>query len=114
LCPEPAITRAGWIRILIITVVGIAVLPFTPGGRQQWNMHLARIHADKLQFLRNDPRFSHVSFDYYSGGRPLGSLYVGGMVDNDEDKNALKKIVTESNPPVSVFYNLHTKGQRAE
>ena len=55
-------------------------------------MHLARIHAAKLNALRNDPRFSHISFGDYGGGPVgLGSLAVSGIVENDEDKIALKE-----------------------
>lgn len=98
----PAITRAGWIRILSITVVGICLLPFAPGPKQFWNLHLAQVHADKLKpMLLADPRFRHVKVTTYTGGG--GSLMLSGEIGNDEDKAALMQIVVASHPPVKVF-----------
>jgi len=107
------ITRAGWIRILVITIVGIAILPFTPGPRQLWNMHLARIHADKLRLIiGNDPRFHYLRLGTYSGAG--GSLMVSADVENDKTKEELKKIVVASSPPVKVVFVIRTDQQLRE
>ena len=99
----PVITRRGWIRIAVVTLVGLAVLPFTPGVRQQWNLRLAAAHAAKLRpLLRADVRFRHIQVNPHTGA--LGSLIVMGELEHAEDKAALCKLVLDSHPPVHVSF----------
>ena len=104
------ISRAGWIRILVISVFGLAILPFTPGGRAYWRLHLAEVHADKLRpILQSDTRFQHVRLvsDLGMGG----ALIMRGEVANETDKEALTKLATDSKPPVKVWFFVRTPAQ---
>lgn len=102
------ITRAGCTKILVITILGIAVLPFTPGFKQQRNMRLAEAHAEKLRpVLRNDPRFKNVKLEEYTGMG--GALWVRAEVENEQDKEALEKFIAASKPPVRVRFLILTK-----
>src|SRR5580700_7019762 len=110
----PLITRAGKMRILIIAIICIGILPFTPGGRQQWNfqwkMHLARIHADKLRsMLGNDPRISHLEIETSTGKG--GMIVITAEVDNEKTSDELDKIVVESRPPVAVLMHFMTASE---
>ena len=95
---------------MAVTVVGILVLLFIPESKQHRNMRLAQVYADKLQpVLSADTRFREVKLGPYTGVD--GSLMVAGMVNKEEDKDALKAIVTTSKPPVKVVYMLFTPSQ---
>jgi hypothetical protein len=101
------ITRAGWKRILIITLVGLCIMPFTPGVKQSWNVRKAERHADKLRpLLMADARFEKVLIGGYTSAG--GSLYVGGYVANDKERGELKQFVIKSNPPVKLIFMVHT------
>ena len=94
-------TKNGWIRIAIITAGGLAILPFSPGFKQQRNMRLAAAQADKLKpILQADPRFKHLQAEVSTGNG--GSLRLFGFVDREEDKLALAKLLADSKPPVPV------------
>ena len=73
-------------------------------------MRLARLHADKLgPVLSRDARFPQIKLTVYTGAH--GSLMVMGEVDNDEDKDELKKVVAASEPPVEVLFMVWTRAQ---
>ena len=73
-------------------------------------MRLAKVHADKLKLvLTADPRFKEVNLGPWTGND--GALMVTGMVNTEEDEDALKKIVAASKPPVKVVYMLFTQAQ---
>ena len=100
---KPYITRAGWIRITILIVIGIITWPLTPGGMQWYHMHLAEKHAEKiLPLIKADSRFQHVSLGTYTGGG--GSLSVSGTVATNKDRAALMKFVTATHCPVNVIF----------
>lgn len=97
----PMITRAGWIRILVFIAVGLAILPFTPGGGSVVDLWHTRAYAAKLHSLvKDDARFQSVKLASSFGMSRV--LVVTGEVASDEDKEALKKIVAQSDPPPSV------------
>ena len=67
-------------------------------------------YADKLRpLLLKDHRFVHVRLEPYTGSG--GSLIVIGMVDNDADKEVLRKWIMASNPPVEVSFKELLKTQ---
>ncbi len=102
--------RADGMKIVVIALVGLIILPLTPGARQRWNLHLAQVHADKLRTtLSKDPHFNRVQVSTYTGGG--GSLMLTGEINNVDDKAALKKLVDTTHPPVNVFYMTITSAE---
>ena len=94
-------------RIYSVIGIGVAILPFTPGGKAYWSDYLAARHVKKLTpVLQRDGRFNHVILesDFGMGG----AIVLRGKVDKDEDILALKKITADSNPPVKVWCFVRT------
>lgn len=102
------ITRNGWIRIICITLIGVAILPFTPGFKQFRGIRLATNYAETLRpVLRADPRFAQVHVE------PMDSaaVEIGGMLATDEDRDVLKKLVMAGKPPVHIMFMLYTPAE---
>jgi len=64
----PPITRAGWIRIAAVTIVGLAIVPFTPGYRQFLDYRRTKAIEEKLKpILAADARFENIRVDVSYG-----------------------------------------------
>jgi len=110
-----AITRAGWIRITAITIVGLALWPFTPGYRQFRAYRRTKAIEEKLKpILAADARFKNIRIDVSYG--LAGVLRVTGQVDSDPNKEELKRIITQNNPTpsASIGFHAHTTAEISE
>jgi hypothetical protein len=111
----PPITRAGWIRIAAITIVGLAILPFTSGYHQFWAYRRTRALEEKLKpILAADARFKNIRLEVSYG--MAGVIWVAGQVDSDADKEELRRIIAQNNssPSVHVWFHEHTPAELSE
>ncbi len=75
--------------------------------RQQIRLEQAWAHAAKVTpLLAAEPAFSKVQCVAYTGMG--GVLKVKGKIENEEVFKRLRSIISQSHPPVSVFYELES------
>src|SRR5687768_6100243 len=110
----PPISRVGWIRIAAITIVGLAIVPFTPGYNQYWTYHRTKALEGRLKpILATDPRFKTISLEVSYG--MAGVLWVNGQVDDNADTEELKTIIGQNNPSPAIEVRYpHTSAEMAE
>jgi hypothetical protein len=103
-------TPDGRRKIVILAIISgtIAFLSFfiplnSQESTQQRNMRAAKHHIDLIvPRIHADARFRNIELQPYTGEG--GCLGVFGEVANAADRADLERIITESKPPVKVFF----------
>jgi hypothetical protein len=94
---------------LIIAAVFLCWILFGENSiMQSWHMNLARKHGLLLEkTVESNPEFRDVKFEPSTAHN--GCLVVLGWVETEAELSDLKSIVTNSKPPVFVFYSVKSE-----
>lgn len=102
---KPLITESGKKFILVTVILGVVALFFIhtqgPAAQQLRNMEKARLYAEAITpEIAMYPEFQFVELSAYTGLN--GSLYVGGILRNQEAEKELKKFIYTADLPTEV------------
>jgi hypothetical protein len=105
-------SRNSKIRIIYGSVIAAVFLCWILFGEnsisQRWHMNLARKHGLLLErMMQSHPEFRDVKFEPSTAHN--GCLVVLGWVETEAELSDLKIIVTNSKPPVFVFYSVKSE-----
>lgn len=102
-------SRGFW-RVLGTAVAGTLLVfalyyPYSSGGRQRYNMAVARGELNRVQgMLDSEMRFKDV--EAYAATAQDGSVMLIGSVENEEDLFRLMKAVAAERLPIAVAWRV--------
>ena len=96
--------KVAMVVLLILLVIALVWLPFSPGFWVDWNMATANAHIPKVrQVLEGDARFDQLTV----GADPEmeGSLCIAGVLPPGTTEE-LKELVGSTNPPRPILWQV--------
>ncbi len=99
------------ITLLLISVVFIWVLYFSPGAKQTKNLKIAdQFNAQILSpLIEKNAKFIEVNSSSYTGNG--GCLIIIGYTETEEDLNDLKRLVESTNPPLFIKWKVRIRNK---